>query len=95
MTSTRVRDVLDGGRHAGRIEDVGVQRRVGQGDDLHPGHVRRRDVDQAVRGSAVGLVAPAVGDGPDGLDAERGRDVAGDGVGIDQQDRLALARLER
>ena len=45
--------------------------------------------------AAVGLVAPAVGDRPDALDPERRGHVTGHGVGIDEQDRLALADLER
>ena len=58
----------DGGRHPGRVEDVGVERRIGQGDDLHPGHVLRGDLVEGLARAALGLVAPAVGDGPDGVD---------------------------
>ena len=54
----------------------------------------RRDVDEALGRAALGLVPPAVDDGPDRLDAERRGDVAGDRVGVDQQDGLALAGLE-
>ena len=46
-------------------------------------------------GAAFGLVAPAVGDGPDGVDPERRRHVAGHRVGVDEQDGLALPHLER
>src|SRR6478752_2415938 len=56
--------------------------------------MRRSHVVERLDGTALGLVAPVVGHGPDAVDPERGRDVAGHGVGIDEQDRLALARLD-
>jgi hypothetical protein len=71
-----------------------VERRVGQGDDAHARRVRR-GMSAASRRAALGLVAPAVGHGPDAVDAERGRDVARHGVGVDEQDVCALAGLQR
>ena len=55
---------------AGRIEDIGMERRVGQGDHPHPARVCGGDVVQTLDRAAVGLVAPAVGDRPDTIDAE-------------------------
>ncbi len=51
--------------------------------------------EQVLGRAAVGLVAPAVGDGPDRVDGQRHRHVTGHGVGIDEQDRLVLPHLER
>ena len=45
-------------------------------------------------GAALGLLAPAVGDRPDLLEPERGGHVAGHGVGVDEQDPLAVVELE-
>ena len=57
--------------------------------------MNRGELEQGLGRTAFGFVAPAVGDRSNGLDGERGRDVTGHGVGVDQQDRLALAGLER
>ena len=72
-----------------------LQRRRGQRDDRQPGRVGRRELGERLDRTALGLVAPAVGHRPDLLEAERRRDVAGDRVGVDQQDLLAAAELER
>ena len=53
------------------------------------------DVGERLDRAALELVAPAVDDRAHVLDAERRRDVAGHGVGVDEQDALALADLER
>ena len=60
----------DRGGHSGGVEDVGVERRVRQSDDLHPALMPRGDVIQTLDRAAVGLVAPAVSDGPDAFDPE-------------------------
>ena len=51
--------------------------------------------DERLDRAALGLVAPAVGDGPDVLEPERRGDVAGHGVGVDEQDLLVAMDLER
>ena len=53
------------------------------------------DLGERLGRAALGLVAPAVGDRPDLLEAERRRDVARDRVGVEEQDLLALVELER
>ena len=53
-----------------------------------------RDVEERGRLAAVGLVAPRVGHRTDLLEAERRRDMAGDGIGVDEEDPLVLAQLE-
>ena len=52
-------------------------------------------LDEVSAGPPSACVAPAVRDRPDLLEAERGRDVAGHGVGVDEQDPLAVVELER
>jgi hypothetical protein len=55
----------------------------------------RRKVEERFDRPTLDLVAPAVGDGPDLLDPQRGCDVAGDRVRIHEQDALAAVQLER
>ena len=60
-------------------------------DDPQPGRVRRGDLDQRLDRAAFELVAPASTTVRTLSMPERRADVAGDGVGVDEQHALALA----
>ncbi len=77
-----------------RLEDLGLERRRGERHDLQAGRMGRGELGEGLARAAVGLVAPAVDDGPHGVDAERSGDVTGHRVGVDEQDGLALVDLE-
>jgi hypothetical protein len=72
-----------------------VQRRGGQRDHAHAGRVLRRQVGERRGHLPVHQLVPAVDHGLDVLEPERHGDVPGDGVGVDQEDLLALPDLER
>ena len=85
----------DGIAHAFALERGMAQRdRLRATTTRIPRRMGLRDVEQGLVGVAGVLVGPAVRRGAPAGQAERQPDVAGDGVGVDQEDLHLLAQLE-